>query len=124
MHMATTETKGTDNRYHPGDFEAKWQKTWEDTNLYRTSEGGAKPKFYCLDFFPYPSGSGLTVGHYRNYVPTDAISRFKRMRGFNVLHTMGWDAFGQPAETEAINKKRQPRPMVTEYIGNYKRQLR
>ena len=113
-----------DNRYRPQDIEPKWQKTWEETKLYRTSEGGDKPKFYCLDFFPYPSGAGLTVGHYRNYVPTDAISRFKRMRGFNVLHPMGWDAFGQPAETEAVTKKRHPRPMVTEYIGNYKRQLR
>ncbi len=121
--MATSENKGTDKRYHPAAFEARWQETWDETKLYRTTEGGDKPKFYCLDFFPYPSGSGLTVGHYRNYVPTDAISRFKRMRGFNVLHTMGWDAFGQPAETAAINQKRHPRPMVAEYIGNYKRQL-
>jgi leucyl-tRNA synthetase len=109
--------------YRPQDIEAKWQKVWDETKVYRTSEGGDKPKFFCLDFFPYPSGAGLTVGHYRNYVPTDAISRFKRMRGYNVLHPMGWDAFGQPAETEAIAKKRHPRPMVEEYIGNYKRQL-
>lgn len=110
--------------YSPQDVETKWQETWDKTRLYRTTEGGDKPKFYCLDFFPYPSGAGLTVGHYRNYVPTDAISRFKRMRGFNVLHPMGWDAFGQPAESEAVSKKRHPRPMVAEYIGNYKKQLR
>jgi len=124
MTITATQTRPKTDQYRPKDIEPKWQAIWDETKIYRTTEGGNKPKFYCLDFFPYPSGAGLTVGHYRNYVPTDAISRFKRMRGYNVLHPMGWDAFGQPAETEAVNRRRHPRPMVAEYIANYKRQLR
>ena len=91
-------------QYSPQKIEPKWQRIWEETGLYHAVEGGNKPKFYCLDFFPYPSGDWLHVGHCRNYVPTDVISRFYRMRGYNVLHPMGWDAFGEPAE-HACGKK-------------------
>jgi leucyl-tRNA synthetase len=83
-----------------------------------------RPKFYGLDMFPYPSGAGISVGHCRNYVPLDVACRHKVMQGYNVLHPMGWDAFGQPAENEAIKRGRNPREMVPEYADNYKRQLK
>ena len=110
--------------YKSKEIEQKWQSRWEEQNLYRTGTDLSRPKYYCLDFFPYPSGDGLSVGHCRNYVPTDVISRHKRMQGFNVLHPMGWDAFGLPAENEAILKGLHPKGMVSKYIGNYKRQLK
>lgn len=110
--------------YNFKEIEPKWQSKWEKQNLYRTGTDPSKPKYYCLDFFPYPSGDGLSVGHCRNYIPTDVISRHKRMHGFNVLHPMGWDAFGLPAENEAILKKLHPKVMVSRYIANYKRQLK
>jgi leucyl-tRNA synthetase len=109
--------------YDPKAIEAKWQKRWADTSLYRTPEADGRPTFYCLDFFPYPSGAGLSVGHCRNYVPTDVISRFHRMKGYAVLHPMGWDAFGLPAENEAINKGVHPRDSTRRYAANYKRQM-
>jgi leucyl-tRNA synthetase len=79
-------------------LEARWRSVWEGMKLYHTDEEPGKPKFYCLDFFPYPSGDGLSVGHCRNYVPTCVYSRFKKAQGYNVLHPMGWDAFGLPDE--------------------------
>ncbi len=112
------------DRYSPHDFESAWQDRWEQTALYRTPADTAARKFYCLDFFPYPSGAGLSVGHCHNYVPTDVISRVARMRGLNVLHPMGWDAFGLPAENEAINKGVHPTVTTANYVANYKRQLR
>ena len=84
---------------------------------------GARLKFYCLDFFPYPSGAGLTVGHCRNYVPTDVISRYYKMCGYDVLHPMGWDAFGLPAENEAIKHGTHPAETTARYAANYKRQM-
>jgi len=105
-------------------IEPKWQDLWEAEKAYRTEENSVKPKLYCLDYFPYPSGDGLHVGHCRNYIPTDVISRFYRMKGFNVLHPMGWDAFGLPAENEAIRLKKNPREITIKNTTNFKRQLK
>jgi len=110
-------------KYNPKEIEEKWRNFWQEIKLYRTEEIIKRPKYYCLDFFPYPSGDGLSVGHCKNYVPTDVFSRFKRMCGYNVLHPMGWDAFGQPAEQEAIDKGIHPKITTTKYTANYKRQL-
>jgi leucyl-tRNA synthetase len=112
-----------DHRYDPHAIEAKWQRLWKERDAYRTPDTSDKPKFYCLDFFPYPSGDGLSVGHCRNYVPTDTVSRFKRMNGFNVLHPMGWDAFGLPAENYAIKMGVHPRETTERNIANYHRQM-
>ncbi len=109
--------------YNPQAIEKKWQSRWAEAALYRTPPPGVQPAFYCLDFFPYPSGAGLSVGHCRNYVPTDVISRYQRQRGRAVLHPMGWDAFGLPAENEAIDKGVHPRDSTERYAANYKRQM-
>ncbi len=105
------------------EIEAKWQRIWRDRRTFQAVSGENRPKYYCLEMFPYPSGSGLHVGHLKNYVPTDAFCRYKSMRGFNVLHPMGWDAFGQPAENEAIRRNRNPREMVPEYAAAYRETL-
>lgn len=112
-----------DRKYDFASIEKKWQKKWKDANLFKTEDSTDKPKFYGLDFFPYPSGAGLSVGHCRNYIPTDVACRYKRMNGYNVLHPMGWDAFGLPAENEAIKKHSHPKKTVPEYIKTYKRQM-
>ncbi|MFC1997480.1 leucine--tRNA ligase [Chloroflexota bacterium] len=112
------------NVYSPKKFEQYWQKTWENAGLHRAREDSNRPKLYCLDYFPYPSGEGLHVGHCRNYVPTDVISRYMRMRGYNVLHPMGWDAFGEPAEQNAIKNNVTPRKVTDQNTANYKRQMR
>jgi len=91
--------------------------------IYRASEDMSLPKYYLLEFFPYPSGDGLSVGHSKNYVPCDAAARFRRMRGFNVLHPMGWDAFGLPAENEAIIRQIHPQENTAKNAANYKRQM-
>lgn len=110
-------------RYEPATFDTKWRERWNAAKLFRTQEVEGRPKFYGLDFFPYPSGAGLSVGHCRNYVPTDVLCRMRRMQGYNVLHPMGFDAFGLPAENEAIAKKTHPAPMVQSYGENYRRQM-
>jgi leucyl-tRNA synthetase len=109
--------------YDPQTIEPRWQQSWEQGGLHLASEGGEKPKFYCLDFFPYPSGEGLHVGHCRNYIPTDVMSRYMRMRGFNVLHPMGWDAFGEPAEQYAVRQGVHPRITTDQNTANYRRQM-
>ena len=105
-------------------IEQKWQARWEAEGTFVARVREDRPKFYCLEMFPYPSGSGLHVGHLKNYVPMDAFCRFKAMSGLNVLHPMGWDAFGQPAENEAIRTRRNPREMVPEYAATYRRTLK
>jgi leucyl-tRNA synthetase len=112
------------SQYLPQAIEPKWQSLWEQGGLYLASEKADRPKYYCLDFFPYPSGDGLHVGHARNYVPTDVISRFKRMQGYNVLHPMGWDSFGEPTEQYAISTGVQPRVSTDNNTRNFKRQFR
>ena len=122
--MTTTERPKTQAPiYDPKTLEAGWQERWRTQGLYRTTEGGGKPKYYVLDFFPYPSGDGLSVGHCRNYVPTDTLSRYFRMRGFNVLHPMGWDAFGEPTEQYAVLTGTSPRKATDRNAANYKRQF-
>ncbi len=109
------------------EIEPKWQAYWESHQTFRSPDPGEpdgnKPKFYILDMFPYPSGSGLHVGHLEGYTATDIIARFKRMRGFNVLHPMGWDAFGLPAEQHAIETGTHPRETTAKNIQNFKRQI-
>lgn len=104
-------------------IEDRWRRAWEEQGVYRTPDPSPRRKMYVLDFFPYPSGDGLSVGHARNYVPTDVVARYFRMRGHAVLHPMGWDAFGLPAENEALLKRRHPRDTTREYSANYRRQL-
>ena len=110
-------------KYDHKKIEKKWAKDWEEKNLYKTSEDKDKPKFYILDMFPYPSGSGLHVGHPKGYIATDIFARTKRMKGFNVLHPMGWDAFGLPAENFALKKKIHPRVSTEKNVAVFKEQL-
>lgn len=104
-------------------IEKKWQEKWEVDGVYKTLENSDKPKQLVLDMFPYPSGVGLHVGHPRGFIATDVFSRMKRMQGFNVLHPMGWDAFGLPAENFAIANKVHPRVAVEKNIQSFKDQL-
>jgi leucyl-tRNA synthetase len=103
--------------------EPKWQARWKAANLHRTTFDPAKPKFYALDMFPYPSGAGLHVGHCEGYTATDIVTRWKRMSGWNVLHPMGWDAFGLPAENYAIKTGVHPRVITENAIANFRRQI-
>ena len=99
-------------KYLPNIIEPKWQKKWEDAEIFNVSNDLSKlknkPKFYALDMFPYPSGAGLHVGHPEGYTATDVVARYKKMSGFNVLHVMGWDAFGLPAERAAMRENIHP----------------
>ena len=110
-------------KYNHDKIEKKWQKYWKDKKIYKTKKGGKKPKCYVLDMFPYPSGEGLHVGHPRGYIATDVYSRFKRMNGFNVLHPMGFDSFGLPAENYAIKNKIHPEIAVKNNVKKFKKQL-
>ena len=123
-------------------FEPKWQATWHDGETFRAWNPGEKvpadhpfherhpdanpgdiPKYYILDMFPYPSGAGLHVGHPEGYTATDILARYKRMCGFNVLHPIGWDAFGLPAEQYAIKTGQHPRITTEANVANFKRQI-
>ncbi len=105
------------------EIEEKWRQYWADANLYEARNDDPRPKYYCLDMFPYTSGAGLHVGHWRSYVLPDAWSRYKVLQGFNVLHPMGWDAFGLPAENDAIKNGIHPAINTRKNIANFKRQL-
>ncbi|WP_394820471.1 leucine--tRNA ligase [Pendulispora albinea] len=110
--------------YDPASIEPVWQRYWDDHGTFRAERHPGKPKLYILDMFPYPSGAGLHVGHPEGYTATDIVSRYKRMRGFDVLHPMGWDAFGLPAEQHAIATGTHPRDTTQANIANFKRQLK
>jgi leucyl-tRNA synthetase len=110
--------------YNFREIEKKWQDYWEKNNSYKTKEDSNNPKFYVLDMFPYPSGEGLHVGHPKGYVATDIVSRMKRAQGFNVLHPMGWDAFGLPAENYAIKTGIHPEEITAKNVTNIKRQMK
>ncbi|WP_333819342.1 leucine--tRNA ligase [Ohtaekwangia sp.] len=105
-------------------IEKKWQDTWATTGAYQVKDDTSKPKYYVLDMFPYPSGAGLHVGHPLGYIASDIVSRYKRLKGFNVLHPMGFDAFGLPAEQYAIQTGQHPAVTTAKNIETYKRQLR
>ncbi|WP_162661508.1 leucine--tRNA ligase [Tuwongella immobilis] len=115
-------------KYQPRDIEPRWQQYWQQHQTFRTQPAGDpevenRPKYYILDMFPYPSGEGLHVGHPEGYTATDILSRFKRMNGFHVLHPMGWDAFGLPAEQYAIRTGTHPRITTQRNIDNFRRQI-
>jgi len=111
--------------YNPREIEPKWQAYWDKHKTFRTlDDDDEKPKFYALDMFPYPSGSGLHVGHPEGYTATDIVARYKRMRGYNVLHPMGWDAFGLPAEQHALDTGEHPRDITAKNIDNFRRQIK
>lgn len=109
--------------YHPQDIEKKWQDFWKDNHTFQADNASAKPKYYALDMFPYPSGAGLHVGHPLGYIASDIVARYKRLRGFNVLHPMGFDSFGLPAEQYAIQTGQHPAVTTEQNISTYIRQL-
>ncbi len=109
--------------YNHKEIESRWQKYWRDNDIYKAEINPAKKKFYVLDMFPYPSGAGLHVGHPLGYIASDIYSRFKRLQGFNVLHPMGYDAYGLPAEQYAIQTGQHPEKTTTENIARYRSQL-
>lgn len=115
-------------RYNPAEVEPKWQRVWDEQRVFETptsiDELSAKPKYYVLDMFPYPSGSGLHVGHAEGYTATDVVARFKRMTGHNVLHPIGWDAFGLPAERAAMRENIHPAIITKSNVDNFRRQIK
>jgi len=110
--------------YRPRNIEPKWQAYWEERKTFTVTEDPSRPKYYLLDMFPYPSAAGLHVGHPEGYTATDILARYKRMRGFNVLHPMGWDAFGLPAENYAIKTGTQPAATTRKNIETFRRQIK
>lgn len=120
--MSTEEKQAVG--YQPLIIEPKWQKYWDEHKTFKTDAHAEGPKFYALDMFPYPSGAGLHVGHPEGYTATDIVSRYKRMQGYNVLHPMGWDAFGLPAEQYAIDTGKHPREFTKINVDNFRRQIK
>ena len=113
------------SKFYPfAEIEPRWQQFWVEHKTFRAVEDMTRPKYYCLDMFPYPSGAGLHVGHLEGYTATDIVSRYKRMRGFNVLHVTGWDAFGLPAEQYAVKTGVHPSITTKQNIDNFRRQMR
>ena len=110
--------------YNHKNIEPKWQKYWDENDVFKTEDFIDKPKYYILDMFPYPSGSGLHVGHPLGYIATDILARYKRHQGYNVLHPMGWDAFGLPAEQYAIKTGTHPSKTTKDNVANFKRQIK
>ena len=110
--------------YDPAAVEGKWQRHWDETHAFRAERRPGRPKKYVLDMFPYPSGTGLHVGHPEGYTATDVMARYWRMTGHDVLHPMGWDSFGLPAEQHAINTGTHPKATTDANIQNFKRQLK
>jgi leucyl-tRNA synthetase len=110
--------------YNPKTIEPRWQKFWEENKTFRTPDVSEKPRYYILDMFPYPSGAGLHVGHPEGYTATDILARYRRMCGWNVLHPMGWDAFGLPAEQYAIQTGTHPRVTTQKNIATFRRQIK
>ena len=113
--------------YPFAELEPRWQQRWAESGCFRAAQpgepGSEKPKRYILDMFPYPSGSGLHVGHLEGYTATDIVARYWRMRGHNVLHPMGWDAFGLPAEQHAVQTGTHPRLTTKKNVDNFRRQI-
>lgn len=109
--------------YNHQEIEKRWQEFWRQNHVYEVHEDPSRPKFYVLDMFPYPSGAGLHVGHPLGYIASDIYARFKRQQGFNVLHPMGYDAYGLPAEQYAIQTGQHPEKTTVENINRYRQQL-
>ncbi len=110
-------------QYNPQAIEADWQKFWAENQTFRAINESEKPKYYVLDMFPYPSGAGLHVGHPLGYIASDIYARYKRHKGFNVLHPQGYDSFGLPAEQYAIQTGQHPAKTTEANIATYRKQL-